>query len=1136
MKFVGLHSHTGFSIGDGLSFPKDHFEFVIKNSESNCLAITDHGNMNALGYAIQGQNELRKKGINFKAISGIEAYIHPNLEEWKRLKENKGKKSDTVGFIENEKETKGKYYNPLNRRHHLVILAKNPAGLKNLFKLVSNSYQEGFYRYPRMDFDMLEQHKEGLVISSACIGGLPSWIIFRDYEKGSEAIQKSLDIEFKPLLDIFGKENAYVEIQFNSLEEQKIANEELIIFSKRTGYKLVATADAHYPDPKLWRERELYRLLAMQSKGMTIEKDSIPKSVDELKCELYPKNGEQMFAEYKKMYQDDTRFDAIVADAIQITYDIAHDLIEDTEIDSTVKLPKSISKLNDPYEELKNLCVDKIKEKNLGSNREYLERLVKELKVIKIKNFSDYFLTLYRAVEVLNKELLLGPGRGSAAGSLIAWLLGITQIDPIKHGLLFERFLAEYREGSPDIDTDVEDRDLCLEILKKEFGEGNVVPVSNFNTLQLKSLVKDISKFYEVPFMVVNEVTMKMEQEARKSILDSIGGDQKLYVFDMEGAKKYSATFRKFLEEYPEVGNDIEALFKQIKSIGRHAGGVIICDDASSCMPMINIRKTNQTPWSEGMAAKHLEQFGLIKYDFLGLATLRFIRKAIELILIKQDKNPSFQNVLEFYNNNIHPNVLDTDDITIYNHVYRQGRFPGIFQFAEPGVQKFCRQSMPGNIEDLSAITSIWRPGPMAAGVPKLYVERKMSGEKVEFEHPVLEEILGDTYGLLCYQESFMHLAHKLAGFSLSESDQLRKLLVRPVLSMATDLKKKRDEAGEKFINGCVENGISEQRARKLWDEEILGFISYGFNKSHAISYSYLSYQCAWLLTYHEEEWVKAVLSVDKDRDKAISDVGSIGYRVVKPDINESDFEWKSKNKVIYPSLMAIKGIGEKAVEELIAIRNEEGGFFKDLEHLLYKTEIKTYKTKPSKEVKKWRFSKFNKRAFAALIQLEAFDSMNLVGPGLEYENYRQLHECLIGNYDLFKKGKEIEKPLPLQGWSNQEKIDMQKELLGTYDKSLLFSDSTLELFRKYNIRPLGEISEQEQYIWFIVKDWKPAVTKKGKPYLKIRISDMDDSPKTLNFFNKAEDLKKNSIYICKLYLNGGWINITYGNEMIKIT
>lgn len=1149
LKFVGLHAHSGFSIGDGCGSPKSIVDFVHEN-EMDGIALTEHGVMTSASHLLDAQKECDKKGIKFKTIFGVEAYLIPSVKNWlvdkQNAKEEKEKAKeapvaeieDENVTVENEKDSKAKWFNPVNRRHHGILLARDKKGLENLFRLVTQSnVGDNFYRYPRIDFEMLRKYNEGIVFSSACLGGLGSWICMRDQEKGSDEIQKSLENEFMPLLEIFGPERAYLELQFNRVPEQRFVNDELIKLSKKIGYKLIATADSHCSSDKMLLDREIHRILFRQGRGYKKEDLVVPTSVEELECQLFPKNGDQMFEAYKEMYADNSENDQLVKEAIERTHSIAHDYIETVRPDGSLKLPVLYQ---NPSQKLEELCFDALREKNLDKNEIYVDRLNLELKVIKEKKFENYFLTLCRAMELMKTVSLTSPGRGSGAGSICCYLLGITQLDPIKHELLFERFLSSARSEAPDVDVDTEDRDSLIEILRKEFGIGNVIPVSNIVTLQLKSLIKDLSRLYDIPFEEVNEVTKLIETEARSSILEDVGNDQKLYELTHEKAKKYSPTYQTFLIDHPEVEDKIVNLFKQPKTVSRHAGGVVIASDAEGAMPAIRVSKELQTPFSEGLGARHLEQWGLIKFDFLGLSTLRIIHRTIELILKSQgNQNPSMEDVYKFYNENLHPDIIDPKDQKVFNYVYKQGNFPGIFQFSETAAQSFCKKAQPESIVEIAAITSIFRPGPLHASGDKLYIESRHGRREELVEHPIIEEILGPTHYVLTFQEQFMMLANKLAGFSLEESDNLRKLLVKPITSLGDDLKKKRIEAGEKFITGCVENGLTEQRAKKLWEQEILGFISYGFNKSHAMSYAYVSYQCAWLYTYHETEWLRAYLDDPTDREKAINDVTSVGYKVGKIDVNKSRKDWEIIDNTIYPSMLTIKGVGDIAVDELNSVRESVGGHFKSFEDFFYKDQEFGRK----KEIRKvYKYTKFNKRALDALIKLESFDYFDIVGEGKLFKTYRHMYLAIIGQFAEFKLGKmslqEVSDDIPeddRHDWSNMEKIEFQKDLIGTYDRNLLFDKDVLDTLNKYNVRTLADLSETPQKIWFILMDYEKKKTKGGKDYFKLTIGDGGPTTKTLNFFNPMQ-VKKNAVYIGKLNLKDSWVNASRNDELIRLS
>lgn len=1109
-KFSNLHGHSGHSVYDAIGSPKDYAEWLLKNDGGGAFAITDHGSMNAIGPMVAAQKEYDKKGVPIKFVYGCEMYFTPSLSEWHTLKNKRdeerkeekktcGKQEDsdsTELVIENEKDSKSKYFDPLTRRNHLVLVAQNQEGLKNLFRLVSRSYREGFYKKPRIDMDMLRQFNAGIVASTACLAGIPTWCSLQ--AKDDAEAMALYDRELQPMMEIFGKDRFFLELQFNRIPEQQIANKHIIQYAKHSGYNLIATADCHYPDPQMFRDREIYRLLGYQMQKRDIDLSILEKQRDELECELYLKNGDQMFDAYKESFAEHCSDEKLITDAIERTYDIAHNFIEKVAPDDRIKLPKTFQvteKIQSPFDKLKELVLTALKEKKLNTP-EYINRAAFELKVIQKIKTEEYFLAMKQILDTLKQHMLIGPGRGSGAGSLVNYLLGITLLDPIKHGLLFERFLSPSRAELPDVDSDVESKDEAFEILKKHFGAESVLAISNYNRLTLKALIKDLSKLYSIPYTEVNAVTKVAEIEARPGILAECGNDQKLYDFTLEGAKKYSPTFNKFLQGYPHLADSVENLFKEVKAVSRHAGGVLVVPNAEECLPIIRIREVDQSPITEGITAQHLKYFGLVKFDVLGLGTLRIIRRCIETILKNNNEDPSIENVWKFYNAFLHPDIIDPNDKQVFAKVYNAGRFPSIFQFEKQRVQNFCTRATPWSVRDLSAITALWRPGPLCLSknstitvssegkritIEQLYdkfhendaifrkkfplqlvslnenescfvkskilnviksgkkdvykiffqrdnrhdvekitdssffnyqtfnnvllstldhrfltkngwkklseirrgeyicTERRQSFKKedpkeitrkggnvkgkktfrslafkhyeyrcifcdwnegsldvnhieenrnknndyknlsflcpnhhrkysegnitkeelinrrkdyeltynndiqfvrflgIEYvgeeetydisvespyhnfiaggfvvhnsggadekyvhhnaeeasqDHPILVEKLGDTRGLLLYQEQFMLLASSLAGFSLEDADKLRKLLVKPATENKEEIEREREEIGKKFIVNCVERGLTQERATRLWKKEILGFISYGFNKS----------------------------------------------------------------------------------------------------------------------------------------------------------------------------------------------------------------------------------------------------------------------------------------------------------------
>lgn len=704
--------------------------FAIENGLT-AHAITEHGQMTSYAHAqLWVENWNKSNAANpFKYIPGVEAYFHPDLEQWKRdkqqaddartnakeakkLREKQSKletkiiavvdqndetediEMSNALTIENEDETKStKHFNPVNRRHHLVLLPKNGAGLQKIFSTVSQGYLKGFYRFPRIDTGMLrEAAKERNIIgTSACIGGPIAFNLFQELQQHKfDALEQQL-LDNGPMLekcitavgnsydlmtDILGEGNFYLELQFNKLAAQNLVNRAIIEFARRNGAEkqLIVTCDAHYYSPDVWKERELYKKLGFMN-YQAYSPDSLPKSKDDLKCELYPKNPAQLWDEYLRSKEGTSFYDdQMIADAIERTHDIAYGIIGDVPPDRSPKFPteRLIPKGEKSFNHLVTLCKAGLKARGLEDKQVYVDRLMEELGVIKAMKNADYFISYQKIMELARKVCLVGPARGSGGGSLVSYVLYITDLDPIKWDLPFARFLSVYRKGAPDIDTDLADRDKVLDQLRNFFGFENVVPISNYNTFKLKTLVKDIGKFYGVPFDETNLATRSVESEVRKATTKH-GDDKNLFVLTFEEAMGYSCvkrdepnakmvcegctpeclkrvispSFRDFIGKYPVVAEAIKILFKQNRSLGRHAGGVLIADDLPNKMPLICSKGEPQSPWVEGVNFKHLEYIGnFIKYDLLGLETLRLIERTIELILEKERRNRGWYEFL----------------------------------------------------------------------------------------------------------------------------------------------------------------------------------------------------------------------------------------------------------------------------------------------------------------------------------------------------------------------------------------------------------------------------------------------------------------------------------------------------------
>ena len=757
--FVGLHAHSvAGSLFDALGYPPDHMDFAYENG-CDALALTDHGNANGLSHQVLHAKKMREQGRTFKPIFGCEAYFIPSISEWrdeyeKALEDKKRAKSlgsELSGATVEDENSSKKVQDVLRRRRHLILLAQNQTGLQNLFKLISESYKsENFYRYPRMDYNLLAKYGEGIIAASACLGGVYAGNFWENREEGDKAVLNAMRETTRRMVAIFG-DRWYGELQWNNVPEQHKLNQFIIKMHEEFGIGLISTADSHYPNRDAWKDRELYKRLGWLGKAApSYESTELPIDVDEIGYELYPKNGDQMWESYKKYsaecgveYDDD-----LVLQSIKHTHEIAHQRIEDFLPDNTVRLPDFVVPAGyTATQALVNMSIEGLRVKGFHNDKEYTERLRHELTVIDDRGFSKYFLTMKAIADRANDCMLTGPGRGSAAGSLVAYALGITQIDPIKYGLLFSRFLRSDATDYPDIDYDVAAPMELKEQLIDEWGDTTVVPISNWNTLQLRSLIKDISKFYGIPFKEVNEVTGKMLLEATPAAKKAHGIKAGVYTPTFEETKEYSPTLQAFLNKYTNIANHIDMLYGQVRSCSRHAGGVVVGENLDKWMPLINSKGVRQTPWAEGQNVRHLEPMGFIKFDILGLSTLAMIDGAIRHILKREHniEEPTFNDVKDYYDKHLHPDIINLDNQEVYKNIFHTGKWAGIFQFTEKGAQNFCQRAKPTSIVDISAITSIFRPGPLSAKVDDQYVEAKEHPQYIKYDHPLIQEVTEET-------------------------------------------------------------------------------------------------------------------------------------------------------------------------------------------------------------------------------------------------------------------------------------------------------------------------------------------------------------------------------------------------------
>ena len=1131
INFVNLHAHSGVgSPFDGFGYPQDHMEYAYSNG-CKALALTDHGNMNGFAYQVLHAKKMKEEGKDFKPIFGVEAYFIEDVVEWKEKYEQHKADKKKARQLDNSKsginieaagESKSQGRSELNRSRHIVLVAMNQTGLNNIFKMVTESHKgDYFYRKPRIDFALLEKYGEGVIAASACLGGIYAGAYWSKQEEGEEAVLDEMRRLTKRFQSILG-DRWYGELQWNRVPQQHALNNYVIKMHKEFGIKLISTADSHYPTPDAWKDRELYKRLGWlgRSKPEWLDME-LPTEVQELECELYPKNAEQMWESYQRFseecgveYDDD-----IVLQSIKETETIGFERIEDFLPDNTVRLPDFVVPAGYTADEyLEHLTHKKMAHagNNIFKNQEYHDRLDQELKVISDRGFSKYFLTMAAISGKANEMMLSGPGRGSAAGSLVAYLLGITQVDPIKYGLLFSRFLRADAKDYPDIDYDVASPMELKDLLINEWGENSVAPISNWNTLQLKSLIKDVSKFYKVEFKEVNAVTSRMISEATAPAKKKHGIKAGMYIPTWEEVLEFSDTLKAFLKKYPDIENHVKAMVGQYRSCSRHAGGVVIAEDLDKHMPLINSGGVIQTPWSEGQNVRQLEPMGFIKFDILGLTTLRMIEGCIERILCKGGNcSPSYKDIQDFYNEHLHPDVMDFDDQTVYENVFHQGKWAGIFQFTESGAQNFCKRAQPTSIVDISAITSIFRPGPLSAGVDKDYVKAKEYPEDVWYENEIVREVTQETYGFLIFQEQIAMLAHKLGkDISLDEGNLLRKLLTKKGTGKGA---KQKNSIRDRFVQGCIEKGMKRNDALHMW-QNFEYFSGYGFNKSHAVCYSMISYQCAWLMTYHEGEWMASYLDKvsDKKKESAIATAKTLGYNISQLDINKSGREWEyeeATNSLLQP-LTTIKGLGASAMDQVVEHRP-----FNTVEDFLFHPDVK--------------YSKLNKKALDVLVRAGACN--DLIDD--RFNGAKHFWSAAVVDRPKNKKkfGENIELYKNEGDFDKNELISFKSELTGIFPFDLVMSDTIRVKLEKLPVVPISEYEmamsvdagrdDDQLLVWFVPRKLTRKKTARGSEYWILDVVDSNNAMVSIKCWNprSSDTIFVNQPYMARLDHSDQW-------------
>ena len=953
MNFAHLHVHTEYSLLDGSNKIKEYVNRV-KELGMTAAAITDHGVMFGV---IEFYRAARAAGIN--PVLGCEVYVAPGS---RFDKESVGRDED--------------------RYYHLVLLAENNTGYSNLMKIVSRGFTEGYYYKPRVDYEVLEQYHEGIIALSACLAGEVQKNLLRGlYDEGRKA---ALRYE-----KIFGKGNFFLELQDHGIPEQSIVNQQLLGLAEETGIELVATNDVHYTYAEDEKPHDI--LLCLQTGKKLADEDRMRYEGGQ----YYVKSKEEMASLFPYALQ-----------ALENTQKIADRCHVDIEFGVT-KLPKfDVPDGFTSWEYLNKLCFDGLEKRYGNPGQELVDRLNYELGVIKNMGYVDYFLIVWDFIHFARENgIMVGPGRGSAAGSIVAYTLGITNIDPIRYQLLFERFLNPERVSMPDIDVDFcfERRQEVIDYVVRKYGKDQVAQIVTFGTLQARGVIRDVGRVMDLPYAFVDSISKMVPKELN---------------ITLDKALKMNPELKKLYDENPQVKELID-MSKRLEGLPRHtsmhAAGVVICQKNVDEFVPLALGADNTVITQFTMTT--LEELGLLKMDFLGLRTLTVIQDAINL-------------VEESTGERIIPEELDYNDPAVME-LLGSGKTDGVFQLESAGMKSFMKELKPQSLEDIIAGISLYRPGPMDF-IPQ-YIKGKNHPELITYDCPQLEPILEPTYGCIVYQEQVMQIVRDLAGYTLGRSDLLRRAMSK---KKADVMQRERQNFvygnPEENVPGCVANGISEEIANKIYNE-MIDFAKYAFNKSHAAAYAVVAYQTAYLKYYHPVEYMAALMTSVIDNPGKVAEYiyscRQMGIKILPPDINRGVGNFSVDNGNIRYGLAAIKSIGRPVIESIIEERKLRGEF-KNLKDFIERLS--------NKEV--------NKRTVENFIKSGAFDSLKGTRKQLMMIYIRVMDQVnqekkysMTGQMSLFdivdeEQKKEFEITLPDVGeYQKETLLAFEKEVLGVY-------------------------------------------------------------------------------------------------------
>ncbi len=1030
MPFVHLHCHTDYSLLDGACDIEQLMKTTVER-KMPAVAMTDHGNLFG---AVKFYNAAKAAGVH--PVIGCEVYVS---------QQGRKTRSDT------------------DRYNHMILLCENQEGYRNLIKLVSTGYLEGFYYKPRIDLDLLAEHSKGLIAMSACLRGhIPETLLAEKYEDARRLAHT--------YADVFGRNNFFLEIQDHHLDQDRRLIPEMNRLSQETGLPLVATNDSHYLRREDARAHEI--LLCIQTgKGM-----SDPTRMRWGAPEFYLKSPQEM----KELFGE-------LEDALDRTWEIAQrcnvSLEEVGEPFPKFEVPEGHS--TDTYFEYVARMGFEKRRPRLEAMRvkgalkhhvaEYAERLDREIQMIEKMKFSGYFLIVWDFIRYArSRGIPVGPGRGSAAGSLVSYAMAITDIDPLQYGLLFERFLNPERVNLPDIDIDfcMNRRGEVIQYVTEKYGREQVAQIITFNTLGARAAIKDVGRALEMPYAEVERLTKMVPNVLNISLPD---------------AMKMEPGFGEAARKDPRV-DDVLKVALRLEGLARncsvHAAGVVI--SPRPLTELVPLYKTNRDEIVTQFDMNGLEKLGLLKMDFLGLTTLTLIQDALRLI----QKRHGVEVV---------PEDLPLDDQATYE-IFAKGFTSGVFQFESSGMRDILRRYQPSRIEDLTALNALYRPGPIQGGMIDDFIERKWGRRAVQYDLPELKELLEETYGVILYQEQVMQISNRLAGYSLGEADVLRRAMGK---KKAEEMARQR----EHFIQGALERGFPQRKVEKIF-ELMEQFAGYGFNKSHSAAYAYLAFVTGYLKAHYPVDFMAALLTSETGNTakvvKYINECREMGITILPPDVNHSDWSFTPDGPSIRFGLGAVKNLGQSAVEAIGQARQEVGRFL-SLHQFCEKVDL----------------GAINRRMIESLIRAGAMDSLEgtraqklAAVEGAMEAGQRAWRDRESGQAGLFGEAMAAEAhsvPLPnVPDFTDKEKLGGEKEMLGfwvTGHPLDRYADKVAELATHDSGNLEGLNKGAEVALCGVLTGITRKRNREGKPWAAMTLEDRNGSVEALVFAASFERL-----------------------------